>query len=53
MFSMITNSSSSLSGERRARVEDVVDGEHVANNVNNGWIKLDKCYEKIGESPLI
>ncbi|EAQ90620.1 hypothetical protein CHGG_02555 [Chaetomium globosum CBS 148.51] len=37
----------------KARVEDLVDGEHVAINVNNAWMKLDKYYEKIGQSPLI
>jgi hypothetical protein len=29
------------------------DGKHVAVNVNNAWMKLNKYYEKIGESPLI
>lgn len=37
----------------KARVEDLVDGEHIAINVNNAWMKLDKYYGKIGESPLI
>ncbi|EAQ84723.1 hypothetical protein CHGG_08737 [Chaetomium globosum CBS 148.51] len=30
----------------KARVEDLVDGEHVAINVNNAWMKLDKYYEE-------
>jgi hypothetical protein len=37
----------------KARVENLVDGEHVAININNAWMKLNKYYEKIGESPLI
>lgn len=37
----------------KAKVDNLVDGEHIAINVNNAWMKLDKYYEKIGESPLI
>jgi hypothetical protein len=29
------------------------DGKHIAVNLNNAWLKLNKYYEKIGDSPLI
>ncbi|EAQ83431.1 hypothetical protein CHGG_09835 [Chaetomium globosum CBS 148.51] len=53
IFSMGTSSSFESLERAKARVEDLVDGEHVAINVNNAWMKLDKYYEKIGQSPLI
>jgi len=40
--------------EAKKRVEQLGDdGKHVAVNLNNAWMKLNKYYEKIGESPLI